>query len=381
MQQDPKDLLEKTVELIDKGDYQGALHYLDKALELDPKFALGWTTKSLALYAQGKYEEAITCFDKALKLDPDNTLAWTGKGWALGILGRYEEAITCFDKALELDPKYTQAWNNKGVALGKLEKYKEAEEALRKAVGLDKDNFVCLNNWGDFLLKLKRYDDAEKAYNRAKELKESWEPYLGFAKVYVGLGDELNEKELYEDALENLGVVLRSGITEEEKKEEKYYFLRGYTNAMLGRWKEAEQDFLKCGGDPKAKRNIRRIRNRLKIEGPTSRTLAIGGWTLAGISITGLIVSLVLYCFHFQRTISEKLIEAGAEKTTEKVVPLMDADLLKVLVPAFLFFLALGVSLPYIRSIRGPGGIGFEKEIVIRPEMAPPELKLEPPKR
>ena len=134
-----------------------------------------------------------------------------------------------------------------------------------------------------------------------------------------------------------------------------FYTLRVWRPATT----PTDWDFRQCGGDPKAERNIRRIRNRVKGEGRASRAIIAGGWTLAGLSIAGLIASCVFYFLRF-----------------EKVVPI-DADLLKVLVPTFLFFLAAGVSLPFIRAIKGPAGIGFEKEITIRPESAPAVAGLE----
>jgi hypothetical protein len=91
-----------------------------------------------------------------------------------------------------------------------------------------------------------------------------------------------------------------------------------------------------------------------------SKAIVAGGWAVAGISIAGLVTSCVLYFLRFPGIVS------------------IDADLLKVLVPTFLFFIAAGVSLPYVRAIKGPGGVGLEKEITIRPESAPGEVRLEP---
>ncbi|MGB9371688.1 MAG: tetratricopeptide repeat protein [Halobacteriota archaeon] len=40
-------------------------------------------------------EEALQCLDKALELDPRYAKAWALKGATLGMLNRYEEAIQC----------------------------------------------------------------------------------------------------------------------------------------------------------------------------------------------------------------------------------------------------------------------------------------------
>jgi|SoiMethySBSTD1v2_1073268.scaffolds.fasta_scaffold61588_4 tetratricopeptide (TPR) repeat protein len=52
------------------------------------------------------YEEAIRYFDKAVQLDPNNAMAWVSKANALIESGSEEEARECFDKASKIDPKY-----------------------------------------------------------------------------------------------------------------------------------------------------------------------------------------------------------------------------------------------------------------------------------
>ncbi|MCQ4574931.1 MAG: tetratricopeptide repeat protein [Candidatus Brocadiales bacterium] len=359
MSEDPKKYLKRGDKLSDQSDYHAAIRYYNRALKIKPKYIEAWYGKGLALYHLDSYDEAIKYFDKVMKIKPKYALAGFGKCAALYRLGRYEEAIEYNDKVLKITgPKHPLPWYGKSIALYKLGRYKEAEQAARKAANLGEDVHGYANNWGDVLLKLKQYDEAENTYLRANELKETWHSHLGLAKVYIELGDELGEKDLYEDALENLNNILKLGIPGDKEDKLDYYFQRGYTNAKLGNWKEAERNFLECKEDPKAKRNIRRIKSRLKVDGPSSRKLVYGGWALAGVSV----VVLSIFCVFF--FISSKNI---------------DSDLLKIIIPISLFFIAVGVCLPYIRSLKGPAGMGFEKEISIRPEFTPLELKLESP--
>lgn len=243
--------------------------------------------------------------------------------------------------------------------------YRKAEQAVRRAVELEPENTLYLNNWGDLLLKLKRYDNAEEAYRRAIKLTETWRSYIGLAKVYINLGDKNSENWMYEEALSHLYTVseLYPEITTDTKNKKDYYYQSGYTHAKLGHWREAERNFLQCYGDPKAERNIRRIRNRLSGQRRPPKAQVAGGRALAGISVAGLTTSFILFFIKFE----------GIKPITP--------DLLKVLVPTFLTFIALGFALPYIRTVRGPGGMGFEKEITIRPESASPEIQLEYPPR
>jgi len=113
-------------------DPKKKIEYYSKCLKLDPKNAVAWNNKGLALYDLGRYEEAIRCYDKVLEIDPKNAVAWNNKGNTLNKLGRYEEAIRCYDKALEIYPEYEEAKINKKLAEEKLREQNRKEEMERK---------------------------------------------------------------------------------------------------------------------------------------------------------------------------------------------------------------------------------------------------------
>ena len=62
-----------------------------------------------------KFEEAIKAYDEAIRLDPKLAIAWYNKGVALGDLGKYDEAIEAYDEAIRLDPNYATAWTTKAL--------------------------------------------------------------------------------------------------------------------------------------------------------------------------------------------------------------------------------------------------------------------------
>ena len=55
---------------------------------IGPTTANGWVTKSQALGNQGKYDEALQASEKAIKLDPRYAMAWNNKAAALLGLNR-----------------------------------------------------------------------------------------------------------------------------------------------------------------------------------------------------------------------------------------------------------------------------------------------------
>ena len=47
-----------------QGHYNEAIRDYEKAIELDPRYALTWNNKGKALFDQGKYDEAIQAYEK-----------------------------------------------------------------------------------------------------------------------------------------------------------------------------------------------------------------------------------------------------------------------------------------------------------------------------
>ena len=95
--QDTQELLNKGTEQSKLWNYEEAISYYDKALQIDPKNVPALTNKGVALNKLGRNEEAISYYDKVLVIDPYNVLALTYKGAALSRLGRHEEAIIYCD--------------------------------------------------------------------------------------------------------------------------------------------------------------------------------------------------------------------------------------------------------------------------------------------
>jgi tetratricopeptide (TPR) repeat protein len=67
-----------------------------------------------------QYQQAITYFDKALEINPNYAYALAHKGDALSNLDQYQQAITYFDKALTIDPNNDHALSGKRLALDKV---------------------------------------------------------------------------------------------------------------------------------------------------------------------------------------------------------------------------------------------------------------------
>jgi tetratricopeptide (TPR) repeat protein len=97
-----------------KGDYNKAIEYFDKALELNTNFTLAYN------YNLRRHKESIACFDKAIEIKPNYSEALNNKGLALTSLGEYDKALECFSKSLDINPNNAAVWNNKGLVLNSI---------------------------------------------------------------------------------------------------------------------------------------------------------------------------------------------------------------------------------------------------------------------
>ena len=87
-----------------------ALDEINKAIEIDPKFAEAWLRHGVGNYylpAQfgGGLDLAIKDFEKTIQLNPKSSEAYLWMGVALRKANRHAEARKAFAKALELNPK------------------------------------------------------------------------------------------------------------------------------------------------------------------------------------------------------------------------------------------------------------------------------------
>lgn len=117
------------------GEYQQAIHDLNKAIEIYPNHAAAYINRGAAYYKSGNHQQAINDFSKAIEIDPKLAEAYFGRGNVFFKLGSYRQSINDYNKALELNPKFIHAYINRGnvfVKLGKrdiaIQNYKMAAQ-------------------------------------------------------------------------------------------------------------------------------------------------------------------------------------------------------------------------------------------------------------
>ena len=120
-------------------NYDNAIKYLSKAIEVEPKAGYFWlrgdvwSNKLVWWSAKKRYfEQAIEDYTSAINRDPTFAPAYTDRGACYISMGQYETALADYEKALELVPSNDQrpyAIQVRTVALGAIS---DLQKKLRK---------------------------------------------------------------------------------------------------------------------------------------------------------------------------------------------------------------------------------------------------------
>lgn len=121
--------------------YDLALQHYQKAVQLDPDFAVGHFAVGNILRRQGKPDQAIPAFEKALKLQPRNLFFthqfFSGRGLALLAKGKVNAAIADLERATQLNANNVEALHGLGKALLQQNKTSAAIPHLEAAYDLN----------------------------------------------------------------------------------------------------------------------------------------------------------------------------------------------------------------------------------------------------
>lgn len=153
--------------------YQNEETLWTDTLAKNPESWLAHNNLGAALSARGE-PSAVEHYQKALQLNPNYALAWNNYGKTFLDAGNFDEAASRFARAVELDPNDVTFRNNLGSVLLRQGKTDEAIVQYRKAVLLAPYDAVILNNFGLALAHAGRTSDAAAAFKEAVRLKPDY---------------------------------------------------------------------------------------------------------------------------------------------------------------------------------------------------------------
>ena len=151
-------------------DYEEALIYLDKAIELDPTNSEAYRIRGHIWTDIDKRELAIDDYSTAITYDPDNEDLFGLRGLAYYDSDKYQEAIDDYTKVLTMNPYEIFIYNSRGDAWMKLSNYGNAIADYSKAIELDPTVMFFYRDRAEAYDALGQHDLAEADRKKAAEL-------------------------------------------------------------------------------------------------------------------------------------------------------------------------------------------------------------------
>lgn len=122
-----------------KTDPEGAIIAFQKALEIQPGFAMAHRDLGILLLQKAHYSEAATHLEQAAELGLDHPRLYNFLGIAYSRTGRYQDAVKVYMKALDKEPGFAEVHLNLSYAYEKLNRPKSAQLQYETACKLQAD--------------------------------------------------------------------------------------------------------------------------------------------------------------------------------------------------------------------------------------------------
>ncbi len=152
------------------GEYRQGLSESEQAIKLAPGLAWAFHTRGYAYVGLADYQKAIEDLNKAMELDPNYAWPYSTRSWAYFMLKDYQRAIEDANKALEIDPVFSNAYFKRGRALFALNKFQEALRDFDKAIELDPKFSPAFVQRGYTFLKLGQTERAQEDFKKAASM-------------------------------------------------------------------------------------------------------------------------------------------------------------------------------------------------------------------
>ena len=123
--------------LLDAGQPDSALGYLDGVLRIDETLGEAYRLIGRAHDAKGEPDQAVTAYHEALVLDSSDVWSMNNLGLLLIHEGAFEDAVRPLARAVDLSPEVATFQNNLGMALERTGHFTAAADAYRAAIAVD----------------------------------------------------------------------------------------------------------------------------------------------------------------------------------------------------------------------------------------------------
>lgn len=123
--------------LLDAGQPDSALGYLDAVLRIDETLGVAYRLIGRAHDAKGEPDQAVTAYHEALVLDSTDVWSMNNLGLVLINQGAFDDALQPLARAVDIAPEVATFQNNLGMALERTGHFTAAGDAYRAALAAD----------------------------------------------------------------------------------------------------------------------------------------------------------------------------------------------------------------------------------------------------
>ncbi|HYM76806.1 MAG TPA: protein kinase [Candidatus Dormibacteraeota bacterium] len=168
-----------------------ALPYDQRAIELDPNFAMGYSAVGTDYSSLGETGRASDYYTKAFQLREhasEREKLYISATYYQNVTGELGKAAQTFQEAIESYPRDYRAHLDLGNVYAAQGQYERATESYRQSLRLAPDNLSTYGNLGNSLISLQRFDETRQIIHeaQARKLDNFLLPITLYALAFLG---------------------------------------------------------------------------------------------------------------------------------------------------------------------------------------------------
>jgi eukaryotic-like serine/threonine-protein kinase len=163
-----------------------ALPYNQRAIQLDPNFAMGYLAVGGEYFSLAEPGRASEYFTQAFQLRDhasEREKLALAANYYLNVTGELSKAAQSYQEEIENYPQQSRGYLNLGVVYAEQGQYEKSAELTRQELQLESDNVAPYDNLANCYLALQRFDDARKTIREAQAKK--LDDYITRLAVYA----------------------------------------------------------------------------------------------------------------------------------------------------------------------------------------------------
>jgi serine/threonine protein kinase/regulator of sirC expression with transglutaminase-like and TPR domain len=169
----PESLILKAAQAVGRGEPEGALEQLDRALAQDSDNYQAWLLKGHAWLLAGNRERASEAYSFCVALQPDSPWGWFQRGLVRLEQGDLRGSRSDFSRCIELEAKEPTAWLNRALAARATGDLNSALADLSEAIDLGCSETRALFLRSQVYRQLGRAEEADRDLKTFLELEPS----------------------------------------------------------------------------------------------------------------------------------------------------------------------------------------------------------------